>query len=155
MILEIIASANANRAQPGQTFADKLIQHPVDWEKEIKESLKRAIRRAKRGTIPAKPDTISSIPKQQEHNEEFLTAILDACLREDTLLSPSTVIIDYETAIHNAVLTVINQVMYLLDTYDLDSNFVLRQMRGIAVKCDMPPHTDAASTADSAYLVAP
>ncbi|KAH3868977.1 hypothetical protein DPMN_032132 [Dreissena polymorpha] len=45
--------------------------------------------------------------KQQEHYKEFLTVILDACLREDVRPSPSTVIIDYETAIHNAVLSVI------------------------------------------------
>ncbi|KAH3821225.1 hypothetical protein DPMN_122987 [Dreissena polymorpha] len=83
IVVNIIASASANRAQPGQILADKLIQHPVEVRVAAgnKKSLKRAIRRAKRATVPAEPETISPIrfplpesytTTSSDSNERFL-----------------------------------------------------------------------------------
>ena len=39
---------------------------------------------------------------------EYLTVILDACLRKDIRPNPSRIVVDYEIAIHNAARSVIS-----------------------------------------------
>ena len=61
---EIMDAADANRGKSGQILADKLVNYPVEVRVAAgkKDTLKRAIRRVKRGTAPPEPTTASDIP---------------------------------------------------------------------------------------------
>ncbi|XP_060554673.1 uncharacterized protein LOC132715654 [Ruditapes philippinarum] len=61
---EIMNAADANRGKPGQILADKLLHYPVQVRAATgqHESLKRSIRRVKRGQAPKEPTSINDIP---------------------------------------------------------------------------------------------
>lgn len=57
-----------NRGNPGQLISDKLTQHPVGVRVAAgkTDTIKRAVRRLKRGNTPPEPTSINDIPELPE-----------------------------------------------------------------------------------------